>query len=142
MKSYTLKKTAGSTMNEIILSVKAGGKFVVYPYCVSIIALTFRLTSSPHYIMPGESESKYRRKYNVYSLLFGWWGIPNGPIYTTEALLFKKRNKGELDITEEILGKIMSTYTDRNMNEPFESDIEITYSDKELIRQAPKVNHA
>lgn len=141
MKSYVLKKTAGSSLNDIYQAIKQDGKFVVYPYCVSIIALTFRLMSPPHFIKPYEATSKYRRKYTVYSLLFGWWGIPSGPIYTTEALLFHKRNKGELDITEEVLKKLKSTYSDRNINEPFERDIVIEYNREELVRIAPKGNH-
>jgi len=141
LKSYILKKTAGNSLSEINQSVRYGGKFVVYPYCVSILALTFRLTSSPHYIKSGEPTSKYRRKYTIYSLLFGWWGIPWGPIYTTDALVFSKKNKGDLDITDEIVNKLNLHYASRNVNEPFETDIIVEYSDGELANVAPKRNH-
>ncbi len=84
MKVYSIKKTSNLSIEEIITDINKGGKFISYGYCVSIVALTFRLTSSPYFIKSTELPSKYRLKYNILSLLFGWWGLPWGPIYTLE----------------------------------------------------------
>jgi DnaJ-domain-containing protein 1 len=63
-----------------------GGRFVVYPYCVSLLIITLRLNSDVYYVPPGQSKVQKGLPYVVYTLLFGWWGIPWGPIFSIAAL--------------------------------------------------------
>ncbi|MCU0435404.1 MAG: hypothetical protein MUC87_18245 [Bacteroidia bacterium] len=104
MKKFSLKKTNGHTLEQIHAEINAGGKFVTYGYCISVVAFTYRLISSPHFIKAGETNSKYRSKYNLLSLIFGWWGFPWGPIHTIEMVRVNMKTGG-VDITDEIMEK-------------------------------------
>ena len=103
------------TDKEIRELLNAGGKVVYFPYILSFILYTANNSSKLFYIAPNESAfSSYGYKYFLISLLFGWWGIPFGPIYTIGAfftILF-----GGTDITEEVLETI---------NEKFQVELSI-----------------
>jgi hypothetical protein len=132
MKTFILKKTAGTSLNEIYGDIKNGGRFIVYCYCISIVALTFKQISPPYFIRPGEPTSKYRLKYTIRSLLFGWWGLPWGPIHTIDRILINNKNGGGLDITEEIVQKLQLTYLGKDNESTFEEDIILEYGDEEV----------
>jgi hypothetical protein len=66
--------------------ISSGGRFVVYPYCVSMILLSSKRVSGVTYVAPGESASSKGRRYVIASLLLGWWGIPWGPMWTLDAI--------------------------------------------------------
>ncbi|RKR82347.1 hypothetical protein BDD43_2523 [Mucilaginibacter gracilis] len=134
MKTYAIKHTAGLTLNDLYNYLHRGGHIVTYGYCVSILAFTYRLVSSPHFIKPGEKISKYRLSYNIRSLLFGWWGLPWGPIYTIDMIKINAKNGGGMDVTTEILMKIKQKYDDDYNSKIFEEDITIDYEDAELRR--------
>ena len=134
MKTYIIKKTSGLSSEQIYNIVSQGGRFVMYGYCISILALTLRRVSSPYFIKSGERLSKYRLRYNIFSLLFGWWGLPWGPIYTIDMIKINLKNGGGVDITEDILMKIKQKYGDSNIGEIHTEDIAIDYDEKELIR--------
>jgi hypothetical protein len=140
MKTYTIQKTAGSSLDDISQNIKHGGKFVIYLYCISIVALTLKKTSQPYFIKSGEDVSKYRTKYTVLSLLFGWWGLPWGPIYTIQGLKANKHSGGGIDITNDVFTKLISSHLDKDRSEYFDQDAVITYEDYELIRKSPKHN--
>lgn len=59
---------------------------VRYPYVVSAVVVTFRFESRPH--RPRTLDGRYLRgvPYLLVSLLFGWWGVPWGPIQTWRAI--------------------------------------------------------
>jgi len=120
------------SLNELYKGLEDGGKIVIYGYCISIVAMTFRRISSPHYIEPYERLSKYRLKYNLLSLTFGWWGLPWGPIYTIDMIKINFKNGGGLDVTDDILVKLKKKYPQRT-NDIFNEDITIDYDDGELI---------
>jgi hypothetical protein len=63
-----------------------GGRRVVYEYCISCVFLTLRRTSRVHVLRPGESGVLRGLPYTFLSLLLGWWGVPWGLIYTTQAV--------------------------------------------------------
>jgi hypothetical protein len=86
---------------EVALEIQHGAKFVVYEYCFSIVILTFRRSSNIYYIRPRESSLGKGWIYTLISLLFGWWGIPWGPIYTVATIVNNLR--GGLDITQDIV---------------------------------------
>ena len=74
------------SFTELEAEISAGSRFVMFQYCVSIVALSFRMFSPAILLSPGDSSTKYILKYNMITMLFGWWGIPWGPIYTIESL--------------------------------------------------------
>jgi hypothetical protein len=132
MKVYKIKHTAGISLNEFYNDLENGGRIIIYGYCVSIVAKTFRLTSSPYFIKPGEKYSKYRMSYTIYSLLFGWWGLPWGPIYTIDMIRINYKNGGGVDTTDELLDKIKQKYPDTKSREVLAEDLTIEFHEKEL----------
>jgi hypothetical protein len=56
--------------------------WVVYEYCISIIAVTWRRPSQPVRLRPDKRSWVHGLPYCLISLLFGWWGLPWGLIYT------------------------------------------------------------
>jgi hypothetical protein len=62
---------------EIVKLVESGARFIIYQYCISLFfAITLRRFSPAFLVLPGEPANKYKGRYNLISLLFGWWGIP------------------------------------------------------------------
>ncbi|MCA8935820.1 MAG: DnaJ domain-containing protein [Planctomycetes bacterium] len=77
-----------------------GGRFVVYPYCVSLLVITLRLNSGVQYVPPGHSPAAKGLPYVIATLLLGWWGIPWGPIFSIAALA--ESLGGGRDVTFEV----------------------------------------
>lgn len=78
--------TEGMTIEDIELEIDKGGRFVVFQYCISILIMTFRRVSDVYFIKADEFTFGLSIRYTLISLLFGWWGIPWGPIYTIGAI--------------------------------------------------------
>lgn len=90
------------THSELEQKISKGSRFITYQYCVSIFfAVTLQRFSPAILIDKDEDLSKYRKRYNAISLIFGWWGIPWGPIYTLKSISVNK--KGGIDITENVM---------------------------------------
>jgi hypothetical protein len=74
------------TPAEVTRQLAAGGRFVLYEYCVSLGVVTCRRPSAV-YFLPAQSFGLLRGlPYTLLSLLLGWWGIPWGLIYTPLAV--------------------------------------------------------
>jgi hypothetical protein len=58
------------------------GRWVVFEYCISCIAVTFRRTSRPIWIKSAARAWVRGLPYSLVSLLVGWWGLPWGIVYT------------------------------------------------------------
>ena len=84
--------------------ITRGGRLVVFPYCISIIFMTFRRSSGLHLIRQGESALAKGWPFLLISLFLGWWGIPWGLIYTP-VCLFQVLAGGK-NVTQEIIGSI------------------------------------
>ena len=91
----------GMTADELNWELREGGRFVIFQYCISIIILTFRLSSDIYFIRSGESTFNKSIGYTLISLLLGWWGIPWGPIYTIDSLITNL--SGGKDVTQEVV---------------------------------------
>jgi hypothetical protein len=91
----------GLTAAEINHELQNGAKFVIFQYCISIIILTFKRPSDIYFIRANESSVKHSIGFTILSLLFGWWGIPWGPIYTIGSL--HTNFTGGKDVTAEVL---------------------------------------
>jgi hypothetical protein len=76
------------------------GRWVVFEYCISLIAVTLRRTSRPIYINPGQQAWIRGLPYVGISLLLGWWGLPWGVIYTP-VTIFANLSGGR-DITAQV----------------------------------------
>jgi hypothetical protein len=96
-----IKGTDGLTVEQVMVDVRRGSKFVVYEYCVSLLIITFKRPSAIYFVRPEESRFVKGLPYLLFTLLAGWWGIPWGPIYTLQALATDFR--GGKDVTEELL---------------------------------------
>ena len=86
--------------SEIQSEIERGAKFVVFTYCFSLIVITFRRSSDIYFVRSQESAIKYGWPWLMISLIFGWWGIPWGPIYTIQAIF---RSFTGQDVTAEVL---------------------------------------
>ncbi len=99
-----IKNIEGLSLYDIQREVQRGGKFVSFPYCVSIVVMTFRRSSGIYFIRSGESTIKCSILFTLISFFLGWWGFPWGPIYTVGSL-FTNLSGGK-DITEDVLQAI------------------------------------
>jgi hypothetical protein len=95
------------SLQEMREEINKGARFVIFPWCVSIVVMTFRRSSGVHFFKSGQSSLPTAFKYILISLLFGWWGIPWGPIYTVSSLL--TNFSGGKNITKEMLEEMTGT---------------------------------
>lgn len=86
---------------QLSMELQRGGRFVFFQYCISIVILTFKRSSNIYFIRAGESAAGKAAGFSLISALFGWWGIPWGPIYTVGTFITNAR--GGKDVTQEIL---------------------------------------
>lgn len=93
------------TPEELASELQRGARFVVYQYCVSLILVTFR-QSTPVIFVRAASDHSFTRGLGctLVSLLFGWWGIPWGPIYTIGAIVTNL--SGGRNVTREVMANL------------------------------------
>ena len=96
----------GRSVLQLQNEILRGGKFVVYLWVVSLAIVTFKRSSKIFYIPPGESALVRGLPYTLCSVLFGWWGIPWGILYTFQAII--ENTSGGKDVTPEMLSVITS----------------------------------
>jgi hypothetical protein len=101
----------GMTVGQVADGVRAGGRFVVFEYCISILIMTFKRSSDVYYIPPGGGTAGRSIGYTLISLLLGWWGIPWGFIYTPMALATNLG--GGKDVTAAVMSSIAPARTGR-----------------------------
>src|SRR5438067_10899671 len=77
----------GLTREQIDEAVLEGGRFVFYEYCISCLAFTLRRPSDICFVRGDEWGWVRGRPYALITLLFGWWRLPWGFIYTPLALV-------------------------------------------------------
>jgi hypothetical protein len=96
-----IKNIDGLSVSQIRSMVNEGGKFVIFPYTVSIVVMTFKRSSSIYFIPPGENTIKHSYKHVLTNGVLGWWGIPWGPIYTIGSLYHHL--SGGKDVTSDVM---------------------------------------
>jgi hypothetical protein len=94
----------GMSVGDLQVELQRGGKFVIFQYCVSIVILTFKRPSSIYFVKAGKSAVGKGLVFSIISFLFGWWGIPWGPIYTIQALVVNFQ--GGKDVTQEVAASL------------------------------------
>jgi hypothetical protein len=62
--------------------LETGERLVFYEYCISLIFISLRRPSRVVRLPPGSTGLLRGLPYTIISLLFGWWGLPWGLIYT------------------------------------------------------------
>lgn len=103
-----VKGIRGMSIPEIQEEVYAGGRFVQFSFCISLIVVSFRQSSAVYFIRKGESTFIKGLPFSFISLLVGWWGIPWAPIYTL-CVLYTNTGGGK-DLTVQMM-KILHSYT-------------------------------
>jgi hypothetical protein len=96
-----LPPISGLNGTDLQSAVAQGGRFVIFQYCVSILVMTFKRSSSIYFIKSGESAASKGAPFCLISLVAGWWGIPWGPIWTLTTVATNL--SGGKDVTRQIL---------------------------------------
>ena len=92
-----------NTFSELEQKVMAGGRFVVFQYCFSILVMSFKRSSDIIYLPPGEDGAGAAVSNSLISLIAGWWGIPWGPIWTIATVV--KNADGGIEVTQALLAQ-------------------------------------
>ena len=101
-----IKNIEGLSFDDINRELSNGAKFVIFQYCFSIFIMTFKRGSNIYFIKAGESTVNHSIGFTLITLLFGWWGIPWGPIYSIGSLYTNLT--GGKDISQEVLNSMKS----------------------------------
>ena len=96
-----IKGISGMTIPQIQDEIKCGGKFVRFPFCISVVVASFRYASPVYLVKRNETAFRKGLPYALVSALFGWWGVPWGPLYTVRYLITVCN--GGKDVTEEMM---------------------------------------
>ena len=107
-----IKNIEGLSVAEIRTLVGQGGRFVYFPYTVSVVLATFKRASSIYFVRPDEKSIKHSYKHVITNSLLGWWGIPWGPIYTIGSM-YHQINGGK-DVTSEVMSELIQHDPDAN----------------------------
>jgi hypothetical protein len=92
------------TVQAVNEELSKGAKFVVFPYCFSIVIMSFKRSSDIYFIKSGEGAFGKSIPFLLISLFLGWWGIPWGIIYTIQCLIDNVR--GGRDITDQVISAL------------------------------------
>ncbi len=77
----------GLTHAQLRTAIFEGGRFVFFEYCVSFVVFTLRRPSDIRFLRQGQWGWFHGLPYTLLSLLFGWWGLPWGLLYTPIVVL-------------------------------------------------------
>jgi len=95
----------GMTYNEIFEEINKGGRFVVFYYCFSILILTLKRPTNVYLLRASESAFSKGFIPTLVTIIFGWWGIPFGIIYTIQCLV---HNLGkDKNVTKEVSSNLI-----------------------------------
>lgn len=106
MKIKNINTLTGDQINR---ELAHGARFVIFQFTISIVVMTFRRSSDIYFIKAGENATVKGLSYTFLTLLFGWWGIPWGPIYSIQSIV--KNLSGGKNITSEVLASLNNAAT-------------------------------
>jgi hypothetical protein len=86
---------------EVEREIAAGGRFVFYEYCISLIVVTLRRPTAVYFLQSEDLGIWAGLPYAIVSLLFGWWGVPWGFVYPP--LVLYTNLTGGRDVTQQML---------------------------------------
>jgi hypothetical protein len=96
----------GMTTLVIHDQLNLGGRFVQYEYCYSLLIRTVRRKSDIYFIKWDEPHMFRSLPLSLITILFGWWGIPRGPVQTIETLI--TNFGGGKNVTKQVLAEVYS----------------------------------
>jgi len=99
-----IKNIDGLSAEDLQQEVKEGGKFIYYPFAISLVVVTFKRVSGVYLVRGKENAVTKGLGFTLISLLFGWWGFPYGPKYTIDSI--RTNLKGGKDVTEEVMATV------------------------------------
>src|SRR5438132_5418916 len=102
MRIYGIEKP---TAAEVEAALAAGGRFVLFEYCISLVLVTLRRPSGLYFMRRGESGLLRSLPYTAVSLLLGWWGVPWGLVCTPSVVLTNL--SGGRDVTAEVRTQLL-----------------------------------
>ena len=94
----------GLSDKNILEEINSGGRFIQFEFTISILIMSFSRPTDIFFIKSGESVFAKGFPYTLISILFGWWGIPWGPLYTIKAII--NNSSAKHDLTQQILAKM------------------------------------
>lgn len=100
-----IKNIDGLSVSEIQAIVNDGGRFVYFPFTVSVVLATFKRASSIYLIRPYEKSIKYSYPHVLTNAVVGWWGIPWGPVYTIQSIY--QQMQGGKDVTDAVMSHLI-----------------------------------
>jgi hypothetical protein len=99
--ALTLRGVSGLTVADVNTQVAQGGRFVVFQFVVSLFVVSLRRNSPIYFVRAGESTLAKCLPWCGLSLIFGWWGIPWGILWTPFSIL--RNLRGGIDVTEKVV---------------------------------------
>lgn len=99
-----IRNIDGLSPEQLQQEVEKGGKFIYYPFALSLIVVTFKRVSGVYLIRNKESAVTRGLRFSLLSLLFGWWGFPFGPKFTLESI--RTNFSGGKDVTDEVMATV------------------------------------
>ncbi len=99
-----IKNIKGLTSEDLQKEVTEGGKFIYYPYAISLLVVTIKRTSGIYLVRSRENAVTKGLPFTLISALFGWWGFPFGPKHTLKNIYTNV--KGGKDVTDEVMATV------------------------------------
>ena len=97
----------GMSVDEVRAEVRNGGRFVIFLWTVSVVIVSMKQPTAIHFIRADEKAIIKAFRPTLITLLFGWWGIPWGPVYSIESLATNL--SGGRDVTEDVMDSFRDT---------------------------------
>jgi hypothetical protein len=108
-----IKNLNGLTVEQVNDEISRGGRFVMYQYTISLIVITLHRSSDIYFIPAGEKSIGQGFPFTLVSLVFGWWGLPWGPIRTLSSIGCNL--SGGKNITQEVMSLMDSLDTSKRV---------------------------
>lgn len=99
-----IKNINGLSAEKLQYEVQEGGRFVFYPYTISLLLVTLKRNSGVYLVRGDENKLTKALPFTLLSILFGWWAIPFGPKHTIETI--RTNVRGGKDVTEEVMDTV------------------------------------
>jgi len=94
----------GHNADSLRQAVEGGAKFVIYSYNFSLVVMSSSDRQISIFIPAGQNRIMKGLPFTLISLVFGWWGIPWGIIYTLQSL--HQNLLGGNDVTQQMLASL------------------------------------
>jgi hypothetical protein len=99
-----IKNIDGLSPEDLEIEVKKGGRFIYYPFTVSLLVITLKRNSGVYLVRSGKNAVKKGLPFILISFFFGWWGFPYGPKHTLTSI--RTDLKGGKDVTEDVMATV------------------------------------